>query len=105
MNAALLSVGCIYALSGMAVEPAGRAPCIHALLHRLTTRSVRKTGWFCAGAPQHPPAYLNLGRAAKLEGDIAKSKKACQDFLNLWKDDDPVIPILIEARAEYTKLK
>jgi eukaryotic-like serine/threonine-protein kinase len=50
-------------------------------------------------------SYLGLGRAYKVAGDIAKSKKAYQDFLILWKDADPDIPILIAAKAEYAKLK
>ncbi len=53
----------------------------------------------------YPLAYLNLGRAAKLEGDIPRSRKAYQDFFALWKDADPDIPILKEAKAEYEKLK
>ena len=38
------------------------------------------------------------------QGDTAKAKKAYQDFLTLWKDADPDIPILIAAKAEYAKL-
>ena len=56
-------------------------------------------------SPLYPLSYLNLGRAAKLEGDLAKSRKAYQDFLALWKDADPDIPILKDARAEYAKLQ
>ena len=40
-----------------------------------------------------------------MQGDIAKAKGAYQDFLTLWKDADPDIPILISAKAEYAKLK
>jgi len=54
---------------------------------------------------RYPIACLYLGRSAKLEGDLAKSRKAYQDFLALWKDADPNIPILKEAKAEYEKLK
>jgi tetratricopeptide (TPR) repeat protein len=50
-------------------------------------------------------AYLGLARAYALQGDSAKAKAAYQDFLNLWKDADPDIPILIAAKAEYQKLK
>jgi DNA-binding winged helix-turn-helix (wHTH) protein/Tfp pilus assembly protein PilF len=50
-------------------------------------------------------AHLQLGRAYAMSGDKAKAKSAYQDFLNLWKDADPDVPILKEARAEYTKLK
>lgn len=55
--------------------------------------------------PIRPLSYLGLGRAAKLEGDLPKSRKAYQDFFALWKDADPDIPILKEARAEYERLK
>jgi DNA-binding winged helix-turn-helix (wHTH) protein/tetratricopeptide (TPR) repeat protein len=50
-------------------------------------------------------AHLGLGRAYALEGEKVKSRAAYQDFLALWKDADPDIPILKEARAEYTKLQ
>jgi serine/threonine protein kinase len=50
-------------------------------------------------------ALLQLGRAYALQGDAAKAKTAYQDFLTLWKDADPDIPILKEAQAEYAKLK
>ena len=50
-------------------------------------------------------AHLGLGRAYALQGDTAKARTACQDFLALWKDADPDIPILKQAKAEYAKLK
>jgi eukaryotic-like serine/threonine-protein kinase len=50
-------------------------------------------------------AHLQLGRAYAIEGDTAKAKKGYQDFLTLWKDADPDIPILFAAKAEYAKLK
>src|SRR5271157_719544 len=50
-------------------------------------------------------SYLGLARASALAGDTAKSKAAYQDFLTLWKDADPDIPILIAAKAEFAKLK
>jgi tetratricopeptide (TPR) repeat protein len=49
-------------------------------------------------------ARLQLARAYSLQGDTAKAKAAYQDFLTLWKDADPDIPILIAAKAEYAKL-
>ena len=49
-------------------------------------------------------AHLGLARAYVLQGDTAKAKAAYQDFLTLWKDADPDIPILIAAKAEYAKL-
>ena len=50
-------------------------------------------------------AHLQLGRAYAVSGDTAKAKRAYQDFLALWKDADPDIPILKEAKAEYAKLQ
>jgi hypothetical protein len=50
-------------------------------------------------------AHLQLGRAYALSGDTAKAKGAYQDFLALWKDADPDIPILKEAKAEYARLQ
>jgi hypothetical protein len=50
-------------------------------------------------------AHLQLGRAYAMQGDTATSRTAYQDFLTLWKDADPDIPILKEAKAEYAKLQ
>ncbi len=49
-------------------------------------------------------AHVQLGRTFALSGDLAKSKTAYRDFLTLWKNADPDIPILSEAQAEYAKL-
>ncbi|HLW81143.1 MAG TPA: protein kinase [Candidatus Acidoferrales bacterium] len=49
-------------------------------------------------------AYLQLGRAYALAHDTAKAKASYQEFLTLWKDADPDIPILKQAKAEYAKL-
>ncbi len=50
-------------------------------------------------------AHLQLGRAYALQGDTAKALVAYKDFLTLWKDADPDIPILKQAKAEYAKLQ
>jgi tetratricopeptide (TPR) repeat protein len=50
-------------------------------------------------------AHLQLGRALALSGDKARAKTAYQDFLTLWKDADPDIPIFKQAKAEYAKLQ
>ena len=52
-----------------------------------------------------PLAHLGLARAYALQGDTAKAKSAYKDFLTLWKDADPDIPILKQAKAEYAKLQ
>jgi tetratricopeptide (TPR) repeat protein len=50
-------------------------------------------------------AHLQLGRAYALSGDDTKARSAYQDFLLLWKDADPDIPIFKQAKAEYAKLQ
>jgi len=50
-------------------------------------------------------ARLGLARSYVLQGNTAKAKGAYQDFLTLWKDADPDVPILKEAKAEYAKLQ
>jgi tetratricopeptide (TPR) repeat protein len=61
------------------------------------------------GAMQVSPylslARLGLGRAYSLSGDTAKARTAYQDFFALWKDADPDVPILKDAKAEYDKIK
>jgi tetratricopeptide (TPR) repeat protein len=49
--------------------------------------------------------HLQIGRAYAMLGDTAKAKAAYQDFLTLWKEADPDIPILKQAKAEYAKLQ
>jgi hypothetical protein len=48
---------------------------------------------------------LGLGRAYALSADNAKARTAYQDFFALWKDADPDVPILIQAKSEYAKLQ
>ncbi len=50
-------------------------------------------------------AHLQIGRAYAMQGDTGKAKAAYQDFLTLWKDADPDIPVLIAAKSEYAKLQ
>jgi eukaryotic-like serine/threonine-protein kinase len=50
-------------------------------------------------------AHLGLGRSYALARDVARARTAYQDFFALWKDADPDIPILKQARSEYAKLK
>jgi hypothetical protein len=50
-------------------------------------------------------AHLGLARAFVLSGDTAKAKTAYQDFLALWKDAEPDIPVLNQTKAEYAKLQ
>ena len=49
--------------------------------------------------------HLQIGRAYSMAGDKAKALIAYQDFLTLWKDADPDVPTLKQAKAEYAKLQ
>jgi len=51
-----------------------------------------------------PLAWLQLGRAQKMMGNEAASRKSYETFLALWKNADPDIPIYQQAKAEYSKL-
>jgi len=58
--------------------------------------------------PQDPfvsVAQLGLARALAAAGDKEKARAAYQDFFALWKDADPDVPLLQQAKAEYAKLK
>jgi eukaryotic-like serine/threonine-protein kinase len=50
-------------------------------------------------------AHLQLGRVLALSGDTVKAKAAYRDFLTLWKNADPDVPILRQANAEFAKLQ
>ncbi len=50
-------------------------------------------------------AHLGLARAYALEGETVKAHAKYQDFFAIWKDADPDIPILKQAKAEYAKLQ
>jgi eukaryotic-like serine/threonine-protein kinase len=50
-------------------------------------------------------AQLELGRVYQKQGDTAKARIAYQNFLAAWKDADPDVPLLLQAKAEYAKLQ
>ena len=56
-------------------------------------------------ALEYALAHLGLARAHALQNDTEKARTAYQDFFALWKDADPDIPILKQAKAEYAKLQ
>jgi hypothetical protein len=56
-------------------------------------------------SPIGPLARLGVARSYALQGDTTKARAAYRDFLTLWKDADPDIPILIAAKAECARLK
>lgn len=51
-----------------------------------------------------PLAHLGLARAYALQGDSVRAKTAYQNFFTLWKDADPDVPVLKQARAEFARL-
>jgi tetratricopeptide (TPR) repeat protein len=55
--------------------------------------------------PLYSLAYLGLGQANAMAGDPAKAKAAYQEFFNLWKDADPDLPVLKQAKTEYARLQ
>ena len=61
-------------------------------------------GWD-AFSPMYPLADLGLARAAMLADDVSRARSAYQNFFTLWKDADTDLPIFIEAKKEYEKLK
>jgi eukaryotic-like serine/threonine-protein kinase len=52
-----------------------------------------------------PLAWLQLGRAQKMMGDNASARKSYEEFLSIWKDADPDLPIYQRAKAEYAQLQ
>ena len=72
--------------------------------------SLKNASWVASNgalldAPLTALAGLGLARAYAAQGDQAKARTAYQDFLASWKDADPDVPILKEAKAEYAKLQ
>jgi tetratricopeptide (TPR) repeat protein len=55
-------------------------------------------------SPLHVLAHAEQGRAYVLAGNPEKARRAYQDFLALWKDADPDVPLLLEVKAEYARL-
>jgi eukaryotic-like serine/threonine-protein kinase len=67
-------------------------------------KNLDRKGWYGVDVLV-PLSRLGLARAYALEEDNAKSRVAYQDFFALWKDADPDVPVLRQARAEYEKVK
>jgi serine/threonine protein kinase/tetratricopeptide (TPR) repeat protein len=67
-------------------------------------RIIDHRGWDLL-SPLWPMAHLGLARAAALQGDVPQARKAYEDFFQLWKDANADLPIMIEAKREYEKLK
>jgi DNA-binding winged helix-turn-helix (wHTH) protein/tetratricopeptide (TPR) repeat protein len=50
-------------------------------------------------------ARLGMARAYAMQSDITKARIAYRDFLTIWKDSDPDLPLLKQAKTEYAKLQ
>jgi len=90
----------VFYLRGLAYEQAGRyAEAQQDLQKALEMKS--------HSGPDIAPviAQLELGRLYQKQGDIPKARIAYQNFLAAWKDADPDVPLLHEAKAEYAKLQ
>ena len=71
----------------------------------MSHQSIASATGLSRSAVQSALAHLQLGRAYVVSGDRIKARSAYQDFLAIWKDADPDIPILKQAKAEYAKLQ
>ncbi len=58
-----------------------------------------------SNAPVFSLSHLGMARASAMAGDVPKARKYYQDFLALWKDADPDIPLLKEAKTEYARIQ
>ena len=90
-------------LRGLAQLEAGRGPEAITEFQKI----IDNPGWSEGPVPLHigqPLARLGLARAEALAGDTARSRAVYQDFFALWKDADPDVPVLVQARTEYKKL-
>ena len=85
-------------LRGLAYLAAGKPGEAAAEFRKIIDRSGPRMSFY------GPIAHLDLARALARGGEAASSREAYQDFLALWKDADPDLPILREAKAEYAAL-
>jgi len=92
------NAGVLYARGLAYLEEKQGAQAAQEFQRVIDTRSVN-------GDPLASLAKLELGRAYAVEGDKAKSRIAYQDFLALWKDADPDIPLLKRAKLEYSQVQ
>jgi len=87
-------------LRGIGYEKSGQAADAEREFQRLLALHT-----FAPSDPLISLAHLELGRTYAAAGDSAKSKAAYQDFLALWKDADPDVPLLKQVQGEYAKLR
>jgi tetratricopeptide (TPR) repeat protein len=84
---------------GLALLADGQAPEAAGVFSLMVDRKGANWG------PEYPAAQVGLARAAKQMGDSPRARKTYEQFFTFWKDADPDIPLLLEARKEYAALK
>jgi eukaryotic-like serine/threonine-protein kinase len=87
-------------LRGLALLRTGAGTAAEAEFQKIIDHRGR-TFWF----PFHPLAHLGLARALVLRGDTVAASRAYQAFFTLWKDADADLPVLVDARREYARLR
>jgi tetratricopeptide (TPR) repeat protein len=87
-------------LRGLALLRAGAGTEARAEFERLLAHP----GW-SFWEPFAPLSHLGRARAAAMTGDVETAARAYQDLFTLWKDADADLPVLIEARREFARLK
>ena len=85
---------------GLIFLRAGNAAAAAAEFQRIIDRP-----YIAASSPLHALAYVQQARAHTLAGDTANATKAYEKFFAIWKDADADVPILLEAKAEYARLR
>jgi hypothetical protein len=73
--------------------------------HRKQSARIPRRKRLTRAVTAHARSHLGLARAYAAQGQTAKAHAAYEDFLTLWKDADPDIPILKQAKEEYAKLQ
>jgi DNA-binding winged helix-turn-helix (wHTH) protein/tetratricopeptide (TPR) repeat protein len=74
-------------------------------LAELEFRKIQDRPYLAIGTPFHPLAQLGLARALEMQAHHAAARQAYEQLFTLWKDADPDLRPLLEARAEYAHLK
>jgi len=54
--------------------------------------------------PGHSMAHLYLARVLARQNKLEEARREYRAFLEIWKNADPDVPLLIQAKQEYAKL-
>ncbi len=96
-------------IRGLAFLEAGKGADAEVEFQKILDRKVIDCGCvlpaFSSFSAINSVSYVSLARAAAMAGDVPKAKKAYADFLALWKNADPDLPVLAQARKELGQLE